>query len=303
MDEKKYLSKTFPSPLSRLSSYNSETDKGCEGKQDYQVVDSAYEDSLEQRTSEVLKMKIKMDENNHEIEKKMILEESGRRYQLLENENENLTVKNLDQERHIQRIGSASEKKDKEIKELKRIAQDDKRKFEQMKKELSNKIGHLEEQMQLSSQINTKQREEIEKLRNELTWVESELKKMKNEKIFQDCAVGQQLKDLKAEMQRQFEQQSCQAEKLMSQMTSLMNKNGSGIHEPESTVKITAAEHVQVSINHMRGQNAMNVHKKVCPPKQFIPDFSCDRKRQNVPKTPMQRKNGPSGCKIQQKSE
>lgn len=66
-------------------------------------------------------------------------------------------------------------------------------------------------------------------------------------------------------------------------MTSLMTKNGSDIYEPAPTVNSTTAEHVQVSINHTRGQNAMNVYKKVCPPKQFIPDFSCDRKCQTVP--------------------
>ncbi|VDI41475.1 Hypothetical predicted protein [Mytilus galloprovincialis] len=167
MDKKKYLSKSFTSPLSRLC-YNSETDKGGEEKQDYQVFDNTHEESLELRTSEVLKIKIKMDENKHEIEKKMIIEEGGRKYQLLENENENLTVKTLDQEREIQRIGSASERKDKEIEELKRKAQDNKRKFEQTKEELSDKIGYLEKQMQLSSQINTKQKEELEKLRNQL---------------------------------------------------------------------------------------------------------------------------------------
>lgn len=57
---------------------------------------------------------------------------------MLEYENENLKVKNLDQERHIQRIASASKRKDGEIEELKRKAQDVKSKFEQMKKELSD---------------------------------------------------------------------------------------------------------------------------------------------------------------------
>lgn len=86
-------------------------------------------------------------------------------------------------------------------------------------------------------------------------------------------------------------------------MTSLMTKNGGDKYEPEPTVNITTAEHVQVSINHTSGQNAMNVHKKVCPPKQFIPDFSGDRKLQTVPKMPMQRKNGPFAGRNQQKTE
>lgn len=239
-------------------------------------------DKVSMRQLEVLELKINVDEKSHQDEKNQILEKSGEKIRLLEDENDFLKIKTEDQADKIKQLDNANTKKDREIQKLKN-----------REDELSGKIFELEAQILQTRETTDEQKLEIDRLKCELGKVEKELKQIRTQKESDERSVQEQLQNLDtklekrdAEWQSKIEERDAEMQKrnekrdaeMQNKFESVMEKQIKALVDQmktssENNDKTTINNTGNIQINQTNSNGAQNTSRQTYPIKTVTPVF------------------------------
>ncbi|XP_052062659.1 interaptin-like [Mytilus californianus] len=301
MDDKKNFSLTFPFQKQRKGRSCNVFNKN---QLNFEYDNEVDLDRVSMRQLEVLEMKINVDEKSHQDEKNQILEKSGEKIKLLEDENDSLKIKTQDQADKIKQLDNANTKKDREIQKL-RNRED----------ELSEKISELETQIQQTKETTIEQKSEIERLKSELFKVENELQQLRIKKESDEKSVQEQIQNLETKLEKRDAEMQSKIEKRDAEMQSKNEKRDAEMQSKfESVVekqlkalidqmktgsgnndKTTINNTGNIQINQTNSNGAQHTHRQMYPMKKVTPVFEDGRSHENSSRLRRERGHGPCG--------
>ncbi|XP_071173972.1 uncharacterized protein [Mytilus edulis] len=302
MDDKNNFSLTFPFQKQRKRMSCNVSNKDRLTMEYDNEVDL---DKVSMRQLEVLAMKINVDEKTHQIEKNQILEQSGEKIRLLEDENDFLKIKTEDQADKIKQLDNANTKKDREIQKLKN-----------REDELSGKIVELEAQILQTKETIDEQKLEIERLKCELGRVEKEIKQIRTQKESDEKSVKEQIQNLAnkqekrdaewqskieerdAEMQRRNEKRDAEMENkfelLMEKQTKALLHQMQKSSENNDKTTINNTGNIQINQTKSNGaQHNPHTNRQTYPLNTVCPVFGDEKSQENSSRLRRERGHGP----------